>query len=37
MKFGGMKFKMNFKKTPRNITNIRVLTKSKAFLEKYST
>ena len=31
MKFGGMKFKMNFKETPRNITNIRVLTKAKAF------
>ena len=31
MKFGGMKFKMNFKETPRNITNIRVLTKAKPF------
>ena len=36
MKFGGTKFKMNFKETPRNITTIRVLTKAKAFLEKYS-
>ena len=36
MKFGGMKFKMNFKETPRNITKIRVLTKAKSFLEKYS-
>ena len=35
MKFDGMKFKMNFKETPRNITNIWVLTKAKAFLEKY--
>ena len=31
MKFGGMKFKMNFKETPRNITNIRIITKAKAF------
>jgi len=37
IKFDGMKFKMNFKETPINITNIRVLTKSKAFLEKYQT
>ena len=34
MKFGGMKFKMNFKETPRNITNIRVLTKAKPFFRK---
>ena len=35
MKFGGTKFKMNFKETPRNIINIRVLTKAKPFfLEK---
>ena len=35
MRFGGMKFKINFKETPRNITKIRVLTKSKVFfLEK---
>ena len=31
MKFCGMKFKMNFKETPRNITNIRIITKAKAF------
>jgi len=31
IKFGGIKFKMNFKETTRNITNIRVLTTAKAF------
>ena len=38
MKFGGTKFKMNFKETPRNITKNKGPSIGKGiFLEKYST